>query len=182
MYVGVCWFKTGLIHLVDLRSHANWTHSNRKRCSAIAIDCVHVIAVYYIIYIRVSYLQTIKVKISLYDIDNQLVTHLLLCGTWFGEKPFHCLASIKRIVTGTESWPVGSCNSYGLWISDCQRRRRRRRRQICRCSAVSSWQLATGNRQQATGVGVGVVDWVGSTWGRFKTEGETNVAGLSGFA
>lgn len=95
----------------------------------------------------ISYLQTIKQKISPYDIDNQLVTHLLLCGTWFGEKPFHCLASIKRIVTGTESWPVGSCNSYGLWISDCQRRRRRRRRQICRCSAVSSWQLATGNRQ-----------------------------------
>lgn len=66
--------------MVDLRSHANLTHSNSKRCSAIDIDCVHCYrCLLYYKYI-ISYLQTTMLKITLYDIDNQLVTHFLLRG------------------------------------------------------------------------------------------------------
>lgn len=64
--------------MVDLRSHANLTHSNSERCSAIDIDCVTMHTVYYII--NISYLQTTMLKITLYDIDIQLVTHFLLRG------------------------------------------------------------------------------------------------------
>lgn len=149
MWVCVCWFETGLIHLVDLRSHANWTHSNGKCCSANAIDCVHVIAVYYIIYIRLSYLQTIKVKISPYDIDNQLVTHLLLCGTWFGEKSFHCWPGLNALWQAQRAGQLAAATAtvYEYQIArDAADAVVARSVDALRCLA-GSWQPATDNTQ-----------------------------------
>lgn len=137
-----CVCETGLIHMFVWPAQFTRALSSLNRNAlCLAIDCCMLSIIIYLI------------------VGGKSIVNPFLCVGWFsrGKSLWPGLNALWQ----AKNWvgqQLGSCNSYGLWISDCQRRRCRRRRQICRCSGVASswrishnWQLATGSRQQATG-------------------------------